>query len=87
MFRRLLQQFFCSLPDMETHADLIAGLCLHLHEIFDDIRTSFPPRLREIQLESLKLLPGTEMREELKNWVFNIPPSPLRSLANRIRPE
>ena len=32
-------KFLCSLPNMETHADLIAGLPLyHLSEIFEDIR-------------------------------------------------
>ena len=56
-------KFLCSLPNMETHADLIAGLPLyHLAEIFDDIRTLADYRAGEIQLESLKLLPGTEMR-------------------------
>ena len=33
-------RFLCALPNMETHADLIAGLPLyHLHEIFEDVRT------------------------------------------------
>ena len=32
--------FLCAFPNMETHADLIAGLPLdHLHEIFEDVRT------------------------------------------------
>ena len=56
-------QFLCSLDNMETHADLIAGLPLYrLEEIFEDIRTLAEYRAGEIQLESLKLLPGTEMR-------------------------
>lgn len=56
-------KFLCSLPNMETHADLIAGLPLyHLEEIFEDIRTLAQYGAGEIQLESLKLLPGTEMR-------------------------
>lgn len=33
-------EFLCSLPNMETHADLIAGLPLyHLNEIFEDVYT------------------------------------------------
>lgn len=56
-------RFLCALPNMETHADLIAGLPLyHLHEIFEDVRTLAGYAAGEIQLESLKLLPGTEMR-------------------------
>lgn len=56
-------KYLCSLPNMETHADLIAGLPLyHLEEIFEDIRTLAGYGAGEIQLESLKLLPGTEMR-------------------------
>ena len=66
-------QFLCSLENMETHADLIAGLPLYrLEEIFEDIRTLAEYRAGEIQLESLKLLPGTEMRrraEELGGWL------------------
>ena len=55
--------FLCSLSNMETHADLIAGLPLYkLEEIFEDVRTLAAYEAGEIQLESLKLLPGTEMR-------------------------
>ena len=56
-------KFLCSLKNMETHADLIAGLPLYrLQEIFEDIQTLASFHAGEIQLESLKLLPGTEMR-------------------------
>ncbi len=56
-------KYLCSLPNMETHADLIAGLPLyHLEQIFEDIRTLTGYKAGEIQLESLKLLPGTYMR-------------------------
>lgn len=56
-------KYLCSLPNMETHADLIAGLPLyHLEQIFEDIRTLAGYKAGEIQLESLKLLPGTNMR-------------------------
>ena len=57
-------KYLCSLPNMETHADLIAGLPLyHLEQIFEDIRTLADYKAGEIQLESLKLLPGTYMRQ------------------------
>ncbi len=56
-------RYLCSLDNMETHADLIAGLPLYrLEQIFDDIRVLADMHTGEIQLESLKLLPGTEMR-------------------------
>lgn len=56
-------EYLCSLPNIETHADLIAGLPLyHLEEIFEDVRILAGYNAGEIQLESLKLLPGTEMR-------------------------
>lgn len=71
-------RFLCALPNMETHADLIAGLPLyHLHEIFEDVRTLAGYAAGEIQLESLKLLPGTEMRrraEELGSKYSPLPP-------------
>ena len=60
-------EFLCSLDNMETHADLIAGLPrYHLEEIFEDVRTLAGYRAGEIQLESLKLLPGTDMRRRAK---------------------
>ena len=60
-------EFLCSLNNMETHADLIAGLPLYrLEEIFEDVRTLAEYHAGEIQLESLKLLPGTEMRRSAK---------------------
>lgn len=70
--------YLCALDNMETHADLIAGLPLyHLSQIFDDVRTLAEYRAGEIQLESLKLLPGTEMRrraEELGICYSPLPP-------------
>ena len=70
--------FLCSLDNMETHADLIAGLPLYrLEAIFEDIRTLAGYQAGEIQLESLKLLPGTDMRrraEELGIRYSPIPP-------------
>lgn len=70
-------RFLCSLTNMETHADLIAGLPLyHLSEIFDDVRTLAGYRAGEIQLESLKLLPGTEMRRRAQELGITFSPLP-----------
>lgn len=70
-------KFLCALPNLETHADLIAGLPLyHLEEIFDDVRTLASYRAGEIQLESLKLLPGTEMRRRAEELGIRYSPFP-----------
>lgn len=70
-------RFLCSLPNTETHADLIAGLPLYrLDEIFEDVRTLAEYRAGEIQLESLKLLPGTEMRRRAEELGIQYSPLP-----------
>ena len=70
-------RFLCALPNMETHADLIAGLPLyHLHEIFEDVRTLAGYAAGEIQLESLRLLPGTEMRRRAEELGIKYSPLP-----------
>ena len=70
-------RFLCALPNMETHADLIAGLPLyHLHEIFEDVRTLAGYAAGEIKLESLKLLPGTEMRRRAEELGIKYSPLP-----------
>ena len=58
-------KFLCSLDNMITHTDLIAGLPLYkLSHIYDDVITLAELGADEIQLESLKLLPGTVMRRD-----------------------
>ena len=70
-------EFLCSLDNMETHADLIAGLPLyHLYEIFEDIQTLTSCEAGEIQLEALKLLPGTAMRRNAKDLGICYSPLP-----------
>ena len=70
-------KYLCSLDNMETHADLIAGLPLYkLEEIFEDVRTLASYRAGEIQLESLKLLPGTEMRRRADELGIKYSPFP-----------
>lgn len=70
-------KYLCSLTNMETHADLIAGLPLyHLSEIFEDVRTLAEYGAGEIQLESLKLLPGTEMKRRAEELGIQYAPLP-----------
>ena len=70
-------KYLCSQKNMETHADLIAGLPLyHLSEIFEDVRTLAEYGAGEIQLESLKLLPGTEMRRRAEELGIQYSPLP-----------
>lgn len=48
---------------METHTDLIAGLPLYTYDcIVSDVKTLVEMNAGEVQLETLKVLPGTEMR-------------------------
>ena len=70
-------KYLCSLKNMETHADLIAGLPLyHLTEIFEDVHTLAEYGAGEIQLKSLKLLPGTEMRRRAEELGIQYSPLP-----------
>ena len=83
-------RFLCALPNLITHADLIAGLPLYqLEEIFNDVRVLASYNAGEIQLESLKLLPGTEMRRraaELGICYSPLPPYEVLK-TNDITPE
>lgn len=70
-------RFLCSLSNMETHADLIAGLPLYRYtEIVEDVRTLAAYGAGEIQLESLKVLPGTEMRRRAAELGIRYSPLP-----------
>lgn len=83
-------EFLCSLDNMETHADLIAGLPYYqLEEIFEDIRTLAQLGAGEIQLESLKLLPGTEMRKRATELGICYSPMPPYEVlqTNEISPD
>ena len=58
-------RYLASLPNLVVHADLIAGLPLYsLKQMIEDIRVLASFGTGEIQLELLKLLPGTQMRED-----------------------
>ena len=70
-------RFLCSLPNLVTHADLIAGLPHYtLAQIYEDIHTLARYNAGEIQLESLKLLPGTLMRREANRLGIRYSPLP-----------
>lgn len=57
-------RYLAGLENVETHADLIAGLPLYrLDMLCRDIVTLVEMGVDELQIESLKLLPGTRMRE------------------------
>lgn len=70
-------RFLCSLPNLITHADLIAGLPFYtLTQIYEDIYTLAEYQAGEIQLESLKLLPGTAMRRDAEMLGIRYSPLP-----------
>lgn len=57
-------RYLAGLPNLIVHADLIAGLPLYtLEQMIADVRVLASFGTGEIQLELLKLLPGTVMRE------------------------
>ncbi len=62
-------RFLASLDNIETHADLIAGIPFYsLEMIYEDVVTLAEIGVGEIQLELLKLLPGTDMRRRAASW-------------------
>lgn len=57
-------KFLCSSENLQTHADLIAGLPEYgLDMLCADVVTLATVGVDELQIESLKVLPGTRMRE------------------------
>ena len=70
-------RFLCSLPNLVVHADLIAGLPYYtLEQIYEDIHSLASYHVGEIQLESLKLLPGTVMRRDAAQLGIRFSPLP-----------
>ena len=70
-------RYLCSLPNLVTHADLIAGLPHYtLKQIYEDIHTLAEYDAGEVQLESLKLLPGTLMRRDAAKLGIRYSPLP-----------
>ncbi|MDD3034028.1 MAG: DUF4080 domain-containing protein [Bacteroidales bacterium] len=71
-------KYLCSLKKFKVHADLIVGLPnYHYKQLTEDISTLSHIDVDEIQVEKLKLLPGTKMRSDagdLKIVFSNDPP-------------
>ncbi len=58
-------KFLCSLPNIDVHVDLIAGLPgLNFAHLLDDLVALTLEKPAEIQLEILKVLPGTPLYNE-----------------------
>ena len=70
-------EFLCSLDNIETHADLIAGLPEYsLQMLVSDIIQLTSLGVDELQIESLKVLPGTQMRLHAKQNGLRYSPLP-----------
>lgn len=70
-------EFLCSLDNIEVHADLIAGLPSYTLEMLcNDIVTLVGIGVDELQVESLKVLPGTQMRVCAKEKGLKYSPLP-----------
>ena len=70
-------EYLCSLDTLETHADLIAGLPEYsLDMLVRDIVRLMGMRVAELQIESLKVLPGTKMRSMAQEKGLKFSPLP-----------
>ena len=67
----------CALRNLEVHVDLIAGLPgAPLKDVFHDLKILIPLNPGEIQIEVLKLLPGTRLAGERDRWQMIAAPHP-----------
>ena len=70
-------EFLCSSENLETHADLIIGLpSYNLDMLCSDITRLIEMGVDELQVESLKLLPGTRMKLNAKDKGLKFSPLP-----------
>lgn len=70
-------EFLCSLENLQTHADLIAGLPGYgLYMLCTDIARLVGTGVDELQIESLKVLPGTRMRATADDKDLKFSPLP-----------
>ncbi len=70
-------RFLCGLDHLVTHVDLIVGLPFYsLDRLFEDVGTLARFGAGEIQVELLKVLPGTKMAEDSRNLGIRYAPSP-----------
>ena len=71
-----------SLGNIEIHADLIYGLPFQTSEsIYQDLNTLIEIDPEEIQIEVLKVLPGTKIKEQLSNIAEYSPVPPYEILS------
>jgi hypothetical protein len=70
-------EYLCSLDNIETHADLIAGLPAYsLDMLCADMARLVSLGVDELQVESLKVLPGTQMRKTAAEKGLKYSPRP-----------
>lgn len=70
-------KYLCSLNNIQTHADLIAGLPEYsLDMLCKDIIKLVKIGVDELQIESLKVLPGTQMRAQASDNGLRYSPLP-----------
>lgn len=70
-------ELLCSLNNVQTHADLIAGLPSYsLEQLMKDVARLIGMGVDELQIESLKVLPGTRMREIAEDKGLKYSPLP-----------
>lgn len=70
-------EFLCSLENLQTHADLIAGLPGYgLDMLCADIARLVGTGVDELRIESLKVLPGTRMRATADDKDLKFSPLP-----------
>lgn len=70
-------RFLSSSDNLETHADLISGLPGYsLDMLVRDISTLIEIGVDELQIESLKVLPGTQMRDSAEKLDLRFSPLP-----------
>ncbi len=71
----------CQLKNIEIHADLIAGLPgISLENLYQDLQKLIKLQPAEIQLENLKILPGTKLAKNPK--IISSPLPPYEILSN-----
>jgi radical SAM superfamily enzyme YgiQ (UPF0313 family) len=70
-------RFLTSLKKFTVHADLIAGLPLYTYrKLMEDFKTLVKTGVDEIQIELLKMLPGTNIRKEAEKYGIKYSPVP-----------
>lgn len=68
-------RFLCSQENFETHADLLAGLpAQRWRNVLEDTAELMQVKTAEIQLEVLKALPGTPLRNIAQNYGIKYAP-------------